>query len=172
MATPLTVTQVTPTDVPPSVTVNSFPVGSGIDFNGKLTFTNPVFPNQATVATYATTSTSTNLIGSITANTSTLNVVFKNFDGVNTNTFAISNVLVNSITAGSGTSITTSTGDVILTNTGVLSIIGGTGTTVSTSTGYVQISPTSGYNGYGRRWIQTTTPTSGEGSDGDIWYKI
>ena len=98
--------------------------------------------------------------------------MFKNFDGVNTNTFAISNVLVNSITAGSGTSITTSTGDVILTNTGVLSIIGGTGTTVSTSTGYVQISPTSGYNGYGRRWIQTTTPTSGEGSDGDIWYKI
>jgi len=171
-STALTVSQVNPTDVPPSVTVNSFPVGSGIDFNGKLTFTNPVFPNQATVATYATTSTSTNLIGSITANTSTLNVVFKNFDGVNTNTFAISNVLVNSITAGSGTSITTSTGDVILTNTGVLSIVGGTGTTVSTSTGYVQISPTFGYNGYGQRWVQTTTPTSSEGSNGDIWYKI
>jgi hypothetical protein len=106
------------------------------------------------------------------ANTTTLEVVFADKNSTATNTFSISNVLVNSLTAGSGTSITTSTGNVVVTNTGVLSIVSGTGTTVSTSTGYVQISPTFGYNGYGRRFISISTPTSSDGNDGDIWYKI
>jgi hypothetical protein len=174
-STALTVSQVNPADVPPSVTVNSFPVGTGIDFNGKLTFTNPAFPGQATVATYATTSTSTNLIGSITANTSTLNVVFKNFDGVSTNTFTISNVLVNSITAGSGTSVSSVTGNVIFTNTGVLSITASATTSgiyVNNSTGYVVIAPSTNSNGFGQRFISSSAPGNSDGVNGDIWYKI
>ena len=149
-------------------TTSPFPVGIG----STATFTNPQFVGQPVVATLAPTNNNGNLVGSVYANTTTLTVVFSAQTSTATNTFNISNVLVNSITAGSGTSITTSTGNVVLTNTGVLSIVGSTGTTVSTSTGYVQIAPAFGYNGYGRRWIQTTTPSSSDGSDGDIWYKI
>jgi hypothetical protein len=149
-------------------TTSPFPVGIG----STATFINPQFVGQPVVATLAPTNNSGNLVGSVYANTTTLTVVFSAQTSTATNTFSISNVLVNSITAGSGTSITTSTGNVVLTNTGVLSIVGSTGTTVNTSTGYVQISPTFGYNGYGQRWIRTTTPSNSDGSDGDIWYKI
>ena len=148
-------------------TAAAFPVGIG----STATFINPQFVGQPVVATLSPTSNTNNLVGSVYANTTTLEVVFADKTSTATNKFSISNVLVNSLTAGSGTSITTSTGDVILTNTGVLSIVGGTGTTVSTSTGYVQVAPTFGYNGYGKRWISTLAPSS-EGSDGDIWYKI
>jgi hypothetical protein len=149
-------------------TTSPFPVGIG----STATFINPQFVEQPIVATMSPTSNSNNFVGSVYANTTTLEVVFANKNSTATNTFSINNVLVNSLTAGSGTSITTSTGNVVVTNTGVLSIVGGTGTTVSTSTGYVQISPTFGYNGYGRRFISISTPTSSDGNDGDIWYKI
>jgi hypothetical protein len=149
-------------------TTSPFPVGIGIT----ATFVNPQFVGQPIVATMSPTSNSNNFVGSVYANTTTLEVVFADKNSTATNTFSISNVLVNSLTAGSGTSITTSTGNVVFTNTGVLSVTGGTGTTVSTSTGYVQIAPTFGYNGYGRRFISISTPTSSDGNDGDIWYKI
>lgn len=149
-------------------TTSPFPVGIG----STATFINPQFVGQPVVATMSPTSNVNNLVGSVYANTTTLEVVFADKNSTATNTFSINNVLVNSLTAGSGTSITTSTGNVVLTNTGVLSIVGGTGTTVSTSTGYVQISPAVGYNGYGRRFISVSAPTSSEGNDGDIWYKI
>lgn len=148
-------------------TAAAFPVGIG----STATFINPQFVGQPVVATLAPTSNTNNLVGSVYANTNTLEVVFADKNSTATNKFSINNILVNSLTAGSGTSITTSTGNVILTNTGVLSIVGGTGTTVSTSTGYVQVSPAVGYNGYGKRWISTLAPSS-EGNDGDIWYKI
>lgn len=149
-------------------TTVAFPVGIG----STATFTNPQFTSQPVVATLAPTSNVNNLVGSLYANTNTLEVVFADKNSTATNTFNISNVLVNTITAGSGTSITTSTGNVILTNTGVLSItsISTSGITLSTSTGYVEISPTFGYNGYGKRTISTSNPSGG--NDGDIWYKI
>lgn len=149
-------------------TAAAFPVGIG----STATFVNPQFVGQPVVATLAPTSNGNNLVGSVYANTTTLEVVFADKNSTATNKFSINNILVNSLTAGSGTSITTSTGNVILTNTGVLSIVGGTGTTVSTSTGYVQIAPAVGYNGYGKRWISTLPPSGDQGSDGDIWYKI
>ena len=149
-------------------TTSPFPVGIG----STATFINPQFVGQPVVATMTPTSNVNNLVGSVYANTTTLEVVFADKNSTATNTFSINNVLVNSLTAGSGTSITTSTGNVILTNTGVLSIVAGTGTTVSTSTGYVQISPAVGYNGYGRRFISVSAPTGSDGNDGDIWYKI
>jgi len=151
-------------------TTSPFPVGIG----STATFINPQFIGQPVVATMSPSSNVNNLVGSVYANTTTLEVVFADKNSTATNKFSINNVLVNSLTAGSGTSITTSTGNVVLTNTGVLSITSLTtsGITVSTSTGYVQIAPTFGYNGYGQRWIRTTTPTSSDGNDGDIWYKI
>ena len=150
------------------ITISS---GALVPLGYTATFVNPQFVGQPVVATMLPTSNVNNLVGSVYANTTTLEVVFADKNSNATNTFSINNVLVNSLTAGSGTSITTSTGNVVLTNTGVLSITSGTGITVSASTGYVQIAPTFGYNGYGQRWISNSSPTS-EGSDGDIWYKI
>jgi len=46
---------------------------------------------------------------------------------------------VNSITAGTGISVSTSTGSVVISNTGVLSLTAGTGTFISTSTGNITI---------------------------------
>ena len=152
-------------------TAATFPVGIG----STATFTNPKFVGQPVVATIAPTSNYNNIVGSVYANTNTLEVVFAEKNSTATNTFSINNILVNSITAGYGTSITTSSGNVILTNTGVLSVTASVTTAgiyINTSTGYVQISPSAGYNGYGRRFISANTPTDSDGNDGDIWYKI
>jgi hypothetical protein len=53
--------------------------------------------------------------------------------------FAIRNLGVTQITVGSGLSVTTSTGTVLMTNTGVLSLVAGTDTSVSQSAGNVTI---------------------------------
>ena len=149
----------------------AFPVGIG----STATFINPQFTGQPVVATLAPTSNVNNLVGSVYANTTTLEVVFVNKNSTATNTFSINNVLVNSITAGSGTSITTSTGNVILTNTGVLSVTASVTTAgiyVNTSSGYVVIAPSANSNGYGQRFISSLAPAISEGNNGDIWYKI
>lgn len=39
-------------------------------------------------------------------------------------------------------------------------------------TGDITLTIDSGSNGYGRRYVETTTPTAGVGSDGDIWYQV
>jgi hypothetical protein len=150
-----------------------FKVGIGLV---PATFTNPIFSRQPTVVTLTTASTNTNIVGSIYATTNTFQIIFTaattttNTTGT-TNTFVISNILVNSITTGSGLSISSSTGYVVMTNTGVLSITVSTGTTATNSTGNVVIGPAVGYNGYGKRWIENTRPSTSVGEDGDIWYK-
>ena len=152
-------------------TTSPFPVGIG----STATFVNPQFVGQPVVATLAPTNNSGNLVGSIYANTTTLTVVFSTQTSTATNAFSISNVLVNSITAGSGTSITTSTGNVVLTNTGVLSITASATTAgiyVNTSSGYVVIAPSTNSNGFGQRFISSTAPANSDGNNGDIWYKI
>jgi hypothetical protein len=152
-------------------TTSAFPVGIG----STATFINPQFVGQPVVATLSPTNNSGNLVGSVYANTTTLTVVFSTQTSTATNVFSISNVLVNSITAGSGTSITTSTGNVIFTNTGVLSITASATTSgiyVNTSSGYVVISPSANSNGYGQRFISSSPPANSDGVNGDIWYKI
>lgn len=152
-------------------TTSAFPVGIG----STATFTNPQFVGQPVVATLAPTNNSGNLVGSVYANTTTLTVVFSAQTSTATNTFNISNVLVNSITAGSGTSVSSVTGNVVLTNTGVLSITASATTAgiyVNTSTGYVVIAPSTNSNGYGQRFISSSPPANSDGVNGDIWYKI
>jgi hypothetical protein len=150
-----------------------FPDGIG---TGVVTFTNPTFPDQPTVLTLASTPAITNSVGGVYANTTTFQIIFSSLstssNTFTTNTFVISNVLVNSVAAGSGTSVSSSTGDVVISNTGVLSISTSTGTIISTSTGYVVIGPDPSSNGYGTRYISSDLPSKSFGSNGDIWYKI
>lgn len=162
-----TITSATITVTPP------FTVGIGLV---PVTFTNPIFSHQPTVVTLTTSSTNTNIVGSIYATTNTFQIIFTAATTTTnttstTNTFVISNILVNSITTGSGLSISSSTGHVVMTNTGVLSITASTGTTATNTTGDVVIGPARGYNGYGKRWIENTSPSTSVGEDGDIWYK-
>lgn len=139
-----------------------------------VTVTNPRFVDQPSVLALTTSSTTTNVVGSVYATTTTFRLIFQSATTATTattNAFVISNVLVNSITASSGTSVSSSTGAVVITNTGVLSITTSTGTIISTSTGYVVIGPDPQSNGYGRRWVETTAPSPQLGNNGDIWYK-
>jgi len=86
-------------------------------------------------------------------------------------TFTINNSGVRSLAAGTGVSLSATTGDITITNTGVTGIAGSSGISVSAATGGVTVSPTdSTYNSYGRRTISTGTPSGG--ADGDIWYQV
>jgi hypothetical protein len=139
-----------------------------------VTVTNPRFVDQPSVLALTTVNSTTNVVGSVYATTTTFQLIFQSATTATTatiNSFSISNVLVNSITASSGTSVSSSTGAVVITNTGVLSINTSTGTIISTSTGYVVIGPDPQSNGYGRRWVETTSPSPQLGNNGDIWYK-
>ena len=139
-----------------------------------VTVTNPRFVDQPSVLALTTNNTTTNAVGSVYATTTTFQLIFQSATTATTatiNSFSISNILVNSITASSGTSVSSSTGDVVIANTGVLSITTSTGTIISTSTGYVVIGPDPQSNGYGRRWVETTSPSPQLGNNGDIWYK-
>ena len=139
-----------------------------------VTVTNPRFVDQPSVLALNTSNTTTNMVGSVYATTTTFQLIFQSATTATTattNAFVISNVLVNSITASSGTSVSSSTGDVVIANTGVLSITTSTGTIISTSTGYVVIGPDPQSNGYGRRWVETSSPSPQLGNNGDIWYK-
>ena len=152
--------------VSPSFNVTYCDVGDDVTFN------NLPFSNQPTVATFTTSTSTQNIVGSIYANTTSFQVIFEDKNSTATNTFNISNILVNSITAGSGTSITTSTGNVVLTNTGVLSVIQSTNTAgiyVSTSTGYIEIAIANNSNGFGTRYVQSSEPSTPK--NGDVWYK-
>ena len=150
------------------IDLDNIPVGTPV------TVTNPRFVDQPSVLALTTVNTTTNAVGSVYATTTTFQLIFQSATTATTatiNSFSISNVLVNSITASSGTSVSSSTGAVVIANTGVLSITTSTGTIISTSTGYVVIGPDPQSNGYGRRWVETTTPSPQLGNNGDIWYK-
>jgi hypothetical protein len=150
------------------IDLDNIPVGTPV------TVTNPRFVDQPSVLALTTVNTTTNAVGSVYATTTTFQLIFQSATTATTatiNSFSISNVLVNSITASSGTSVSSSTGAVVITNTGVLSITTSTGTIISTSTGYVVIGPDPQSNGYGRRWVETTSPSPQLGNNGDIWYK-
>jgi hypothetical protein len=150
------------------INLDHVPVGTPV------TVTNPQFIDQPSVLALTTNNTTTNAVGSVYATTTTFQLIFQSATTATTatiNSFSISNVLVNSITASSGTSVSSSTGAVVITNTGVLSITTSTGTIISTSTGYVVIGPDPQSNGYGRRWVETTSPSPQLGNNGDIWYK-
>lgn len=150
------------------IDLDNVPVGTPV------IVTNPRFADQATVLSLANVNTTTNIVGSVYATTTTFQLIFQSATTATTatiNSFSISNVLVNSITASSGIIVSSSTGDVFIANSGVLSITASTGTVISTSTGYVVIGPDPQSNGYGRRWVETTIPSPQLGSNGDVWYK-
>jgi len=145
-----------------------------IEVGTPVIVTNPRFVDQPNVLALTTVNTTTNAVGSVYATTTTFQLIFQSATTATIapiNSFSISNVLVNSITASSGTSVSSSTGAVVITNTGVLSITTSTGTIISTSTGYVVIGPDPQSNGYGRRWVETTIPSPQLGNNGDVWYK-
>ena len=158
----------------PIATCNDIINLDNIEVGTPVVVTNPRFSDQPTVLSLTTVNTTTNIIGSVYATTTTFQLIFRSATTANTDTinnFSISNVLVNSVTAGSGMSVSSSTGAVVITNTGVLSITTSTGIIISTSTGYIEIGPDPVSNGYGRRWVETTIPSPQLGNNGDIWYK-
>jgi hypothetical protein len=84
----------------------------------------------------------------------------------------ITNSGVTSIIAGSGITISGSTGAVTITapSTGVSSVTASSGITANVTAGNVGLSISSGYNGYGARTVSTSAPSGG--NDGDIWYRV
>jgi len=80
---------------------------------------------------------------------------------------------VSSISAGSGISITSSTGAVTIAATGgggTANIAAGTGINITTANGVSTINSTELWQG-ARKYVQSTTPT-GTINSGDVWFKI
>jgi hypothetical protein len=68
-----------------------------------------------------------------------------------------------------GTAAALSIGGNAATATSATSATTATTATSATTAGYIT---NSAYNGYGLRTVSSSAPTSGDGSNGDIWYKV
>jgi len=149
--------------------------------NAVATSYTPVQTTDAVgVATQVKDSGGNNILSTLTLSAllSLLNGLFQGNTTVGTqwgNALSTSQAGVSSLTAGSGISLSASTGSVIISapGSGVTSIIAGNGISISSSTGNVTVSAnaTSGLWQGAARYVQSTTP-SGSLNNGDVWFKI
>jgi hypothetical protein len=104
--------------------------------------------------------------GAIQLNTTGSNITFPN--GTVQTTAFTGTIAVNSLTAGVGISVSTSTGSVVVTNTGVLSLIAGTNTNISSTTGNITIWTSGGGSSNGVSSITASTGIGVSTSTGSV----
>ena len=121
-------------------------------------------------------------VGTITSGTWSGSIINRAYGGTGINTSSVSNgqlliasssgFSLNTITQGSGITVTNGSNSITIANSGVRSLaVSNQGSSISlnSSTGALTLTIGSGSNAYGSRTVSTNNPSGG--SNGDVWYR-